>query len=127
MTLKLGWVTIDAHDPEKLADFWCKVLDYEVKSKSEPGDDDDFEVELASKGGEEVRLLFGEVHDDKPVKNRLHFDLRPDDQSAEIERVMALGATKADIGQGDTTWVVLADPEGNEFCILRALKPGEAD
>jgi hypothetical protein len=55
------------------------------------------------------------------VKNRIHFDFRPDDQQAEVERVIALGARHADIGQtGDESWVVLADPEGNEFCILAA-------
>ena len=54
------------------------------------------------------------------VKNRLHIDLNPDDGDAEVARLMALGATRADVGQGpDVTWVVLADPEGNEFCVLR--------
>jgi hypothetical protein len=54
------------------------------------------------------------------VKNRLHFDLAPDDQDAEVERLLALGARRVDIGQGETrSWVVLADPEGNEFCVLR--------
>jgi hypothetical protein len=70
-------------------------------------------------------VIFLKVPDDKVVKNRLHFDLRPDDQQAEVSRVLGLGATHVDIGQGDVTWVVLADPEGNEFCILRALEPGE--
>ena len=54
------------------------------------------------------------------MKNRLHLDLRPDDQAAEIARFEALGARRVDVGQGDVTWVVLADPEGNEFCILGA-------
>ena len=65
--------------------------------------------------------LFVEVPDDRVVKNRIHFDFRPDDQQAEVERVIALGARHVDIGQtGDESWVVLADPEGNEFCILAA-------
>ena len=56
----------------------------------------------------------------KTIKNRLHIDLDPDDQAAEVERLLALGARPADVGQGDdVTWVVLADPEGNEFCVLR--------
>ena len=60
------------------------------------------------------------------MKNRLHLDLRPDDQAAEVARLEALGATRVDVGQGDdVTWVVLADPEGNEFCVLRALRPDE--
>ena len=62
--------------------------------------------------------LFLAVPDDKVVKNRIHFDFRPDDQQAEVERVIALGARHVDIGQGEQSWVVLADPEGNEFCIL---------
>jgi predicted enzyme related to lactoylglutathione lyase len=118
MTLKLGWVSIDAHDPQKLAEFWGEVLDYEVKPDPDPTDGE-MEVELLPKDGKGQRLLFVEVHDDKKAKNRVHFDLSPDDQAAEIERVLALGATKADIGQGETTWEVMADPEGNEFCILR--------
>jgi hypothetical protein len=71
-------------------------------------------------------LLFLEVPEAKSVKNRLHLDLRPDDQTAEVERVIALGARRVDVGQsGDVGWVVLADPEDNEFCVLRALP--EAD
>jgi len=61
------------------------------------------------------------VPEDKTVKNRLHLDLRPDDQAAEVERLVGLGATRVDLGQGEASWVVLADPEGNEFCVLRAL------
>ena len=56
--------------------------------------------------------------DEKVVKNRIHLDFRPDDQQAEVERVIAMGAKHVDIGQGEPSWVVLADPEGNEFCIL---------
>jgi predicted enzyme related to lactoylglutathione lyase len=60
------------------------------------------------------------VSDPKTVKNRLHFDLAPDDQQAEVERILALGARRVDVGQGEAVgWVVLADPEGNEFCVLR--------
>ena len=71
-------------------------------------------------------LLFLAVPEGKSVKNRLHLDLRPEDQAAEVARIEALGATRVDIGQGpDVTWVVLADPEGNEFCVLRALTAEE--
>lgn len=64
-------------------------------------------------------ILFVRVPDRKVVKNRLHFDLKPKDQHAEVDRIIGLGATHADIGQSDVSWVVLADPEGNEFCVLR--------
>ena len=66
------------------------------------------------------------VPEEKAVKNRLHLDLRPKDQAAEVARLEALGARRVDIGQGtDKTWVVMADPEGNEFCVLRAYTPEE--
>ena len=78
-------------------------------------DDDDWVVDA---GG--VTLLFGADPEDKVVKNRVHLDLRPEDRDAEVARAEALGATRVDIGQGIQTWVVLADPEGNEFCILRS-------
>ena len=67
-------------------------------------------------------LLFLKVPESKTLKNRLHLDLRPLDQSGEVARLEALGASRVSVGQGDeVTWVVLADPEGNEFCVLRAL------
>ena len=65
-------------------------------------------------------LLFVPVSGQKSIKNRLHLDFRPDDRDAEVERLVALGATRANIGQGEQPWVVLADPEGNEFCVLRS-------
>ena len=58
------------------------------------------------------------VPESKTVKNRLHVDFRPDDQELEVDRLLALGATRVDIAQGERSWVVLADPEGNEFCVL---------
>jgi hypothetical protein len=64
-------------------------------------------------------LLFLEVPEAKAGKNRLHLDLSPDDQAAEVERIRDLGAMPVSVGQsGDEDWVVLADPEGNEFCVL---------
>jgi predicted enzyme related to lactoylglutathione lyase len=129
VTLALDWITIDAHDPERVAKFWAEVLDYETEYDSatdpEAEEGSEREIALAPKNGSSTKILIGENHDQKNVKNRLHFDLRPDDQAAEVERVLALGARKVDIGQGEQTWVVMADPEGNEFCILRAKKPGE--
>jgi hypothetical protein len=71
-------------------------------------------------------LLFIKVPEDKVVKNRLHLDLRPDHRDAEVASLEELGARRVDIGQGpDVTWVVMADPENNEFCVLRALRPDE--
>ncbi|MDT5138540.1 MAG: hypothetical protein QOD58_2802 [Mycobacterium sp.] len=64
--------------------------------------------------------MFLRVADERIVKNRIHFDFKPDDQEAEVKRLLMLGARYADIGQGDHSWVVLADPEGNEFCVLVA-------
>jgi hypothetical protein len=66
-------------------------------------------------------ILFLRAPATKPAKNRLHLDVRPDDQRAEVERLLALGASCVDIGQGEVPWVVLADPEGNEFCVLREI------
>jgi hypothetical protein len=63
-------------------------------------------------------LLFVRVAESKSIKNRLHLDFRPDDRDVEVERLIGLGATRVDIGQGEPSWVVLADPEGNEFCVL---------
>jgi predicted enzyme related to lactoylglutathione lyase len=111
MALTIESLVIDAHDPAVLASFWERVLGWRRTH------DDPDEVILQDADGPE--LLFGRSSDDKVGKNRLHLDLRPDDQTVEVERVLALGATRADIGQGDDVpWVVLADPEGNEFCIL---------
>ncbi|MBK5305318.1 MAG: hypothetical protein JJD92_01375 [Frankiaceae bacterium] len=71
-------------------------------------------------------MLFTPVPEDKTAKNRLHIDLRPEDQDEEVRRIEALGATRVSVGQGpEVTWVVLADPEGNEFCVLRAHSPEE--
>jgi hypothetical protein len=72
-----------------------------------------------------TRLIFLKVPEGKSVKNRLHLDLRPDDRDAEVERLIGLGARKVDIGQGDVTWVVMADPQGNEFCVLRELEDAD--
>jgi hypothetical protein len=74
-------------------------------------------------------LLFLRVPEDKAVENRLHLDLRPEDQAAEVARLERLGARRVDVGQGDdVSWIVLADPDGNEFCVLKALSTtGDAE
>ena len=74
-------------------------------------------------------ILFERVPERKSVKNRLHLDFRPIDQDAEVARLLGLGARHADVGQGEQTWVVLSDPEGNEFCVLSSnqRQPDEED
>lgn len=115
--LKLSHVSVDCRDARAVARFWAEVLDYDLVDHS---DENEVEIELAPKDGNATNLLFVNVPEGKSIKNRIHFDLRPKDQAAEIDRVKALGATEVDIGQGDESWVVLADIEGNEFCILRS-------
>jgi predicted enzyme related to lactoylglutathione lyase len=125
MGLWIDWLTIDAEDTDKLADFWCEALGYEVTYRSDEGEPER-EVGLQSPDRKGWRILLLEVHDERTVKNRLHLDLRPDDQEAEVGRLEKIGAKRVDIGQSpEVTWVVMADPEGNEFCILRARRPGE--
>ncbi len=105
---------IDCHDPHALARFWAAVLDQPILYET------DDEVIVGADKDTYPGLCFGTAPGGKTIKNRLHIDLDPDDQAAEVERLLALGARPADVGQGDdVTWVVLADPEGNEFCVLR--------
>ena len=115
MACRFTELVIDASDPPKVAEFWCRVLDYEVSDTS------DEEVQIKGPGPGPT-LLFAKVPEPKQVKNRLHIDLNPTDRSQEeeVERLLALGARHADVGQKDVDWVVLADPEGNEFCMLRS-------
>ncbi|RKN33969.1 VOC family protein [Micromonospora musae] len=129
MTSRFTELTVDCHDPERLAAFWCEVLDFTVIDRGES------KVEIGSwvPTVEQVRarqmpptLLFIRVPEGKTAKNRLHLDVSPIDGSTEDEvtRLLGLGATRADVGQGaDRSWVVMADPEGNEFCVLRTLAP----
>jgi Glyoxalase-like domain len=96
--------------------FWCQALELEHRWTGPSGG----HLLVATDGsGHRLGLMPSSV--EKTMKNRVHFDLRPDDQQAEVRRLEALGATRVDIGQVDATWVVMADPEGNEFCVLRSL------
>jgi hypothetical protein len=113
MSLVWEQVLIDAHDPVALGRWWASTLGWVVVAESED------ESEIRPSPDELPGLLFASAPDPKAIKNRLHLDFRPDDQRAEVERLLALGASRADVGQtGDEPWVVLADPEGNEFCVL---------
>jgi len=118
MPSQIATLSIDAVEPLSLARFWSAVLGWEHGIDG----DGDVRVEPAighPDHGAVPPLLFLAVPESKSVKNRLHLDLRPDDQELEVERLEALGATRASVGQtGDEGWVVLADPEGNEFCVL---------
>jgi hypothetical protein len=121
MPLRIQNLVIDCKDPDALAQWWASALGYEITYRSPPNETEEREVVISQRGGG-WELLFGRNPDEKQVKNRLHLDLRPDDRDAEVTRMLGLGATRLDIGQDpEATWVVLADPEGNEFCILRGL------
>jgi predicted enzyme related to lactoylglutathione lyase len=114
MTLRFTEVCIDAADIHALGRWWADVLGWPVE------DTDDGDVILRAPAGSGPDWLFIAVPEGKTVKNRVHFDFTPDDQQAEVDRLVAKGARHVDIGQGDESWVVLADPEGNEFCVLAA-------
>ncbi|MBT0994808.1 VOC family protein [Cellulomonas sp. DKR-3] len=120
MSLVVSQLTIDCPDPTTLARWWASVLGWVQVEDDEPDDD---EVEIAPPAGDATPWLFIRVPETKTVKNRLHVDVRPpdgSDQPTELARLLELGATRVDIGQGDVPWIVLADPEGNEFCLLRS-------
>ncbi len=126
MASRLTEVVIDCHRPRILAAFWCEVLGYEVIDER----DDLVEIAGWHPTAEVVRrqagpptLIFVRVSESKAVKNRVHLDVSPIDRGRdeEVERLLASGARHVDIGQGEQSWVVLADPEGNEFCVLRSL------
>jgi predicted enzyme related to lactoylglutathione lyase len=112
-------VVVDSEDPARLARWWAEALGYQIVSEKPD------EVEIRRSPDELPGVLFTPVPEAKTGKNRLHFDLRPDDQEAEVERLVDMGARPVDIGQHDVSWVVLADPEGNEFCVL-ASRPAES-
>jgi predicted enzyme related to lactoylglutathione lyase len=128
MVSHISHLTIDAHDPYLLSRWWSEVLDFH-EDPDDPNLPDHEECMIFSADGAQ-KLLFITVPDDKIVKNRLHLDLRPTegDRDAELARLLSVGATqvadrRTPEGRG---WVVLADPEGNEFCILRSVAEAEA-
>lgn len=129
MTSKFTELEIDCADPVGLARFWCAVLGYEVQ------DEDDGVVSIGSPlvpegkarhGPVPPTLTFAPVREGKTIKNRVHIDVNATDreQAEEVRRLLDLGARHADVGQtGEESWVVLADPEGNEFCVLAGRRP----
>jgi hypothetical protein len=114
MSLEWEQTTVDARDPVLLGRWWHQALRWVVVNESQ----DEFEIRPAP--DRLPGLLFIAVPEAKTIKNRLHLDFRPDDRDAEVDRLLALGARHANVGQGQQSWVVLADPEGNEFCVLGA-------
>jgi Glyoxalase-like domain len=121
MACKFNELVIDSIQPERIARWWADVLDYRITDEDEVG------VEISGPTGAGPTLVFLRVPEAKSVKNRVHIDLSPTDreQEAELGRLYELGAERVDVGQGDDAgWVVLRDPEGNEFCLLsRRLAP----
>ena len=120
MACRISELVLDCHDPEALARFWCEVLDFIVLDREE-GD-----IEIGPRegfGGSQPTIILSRNDEPKNGKLRLHIDVNATDrdQEAELERLLAAGAERVDIGQtGEESWQVLADPEGNEFCLLKA-------
>jgi catechol 2,3-dioxygenase-like lactoylglutathione lyase family enzyme len=117
MACRMTELVLDCRDPGKLARFWSEVLGYRIVHE-EP---DDVEIAPPPDTPSPVTLLFQRSDDPKHDKLRLHIDVAATDrtQEEELARLLGLGATHIDIGQGEQTWYVLADPEGHEFCLLR--------
>lgn len=114
MACRFTELIVDSNDPEALAGFWSRVLDWEASER-------DGLWWLKPPVAAVPLMVFVPVPEKKSTKNRLHVDVSATDRSRdeEVERLLGLGATRADVGQGvDVSWVVLADPEGNEFCVL---------
>ena len=124
MACRITELVLDAHDPDLLARFWCTVLGYVELDRV------DGSIEIgpaeAGSGGPQPTIVFDRTDEPKSGKLRLHIDVNATDrdQEAELDRLLAAGARRADIGQtGNESWHVLADPEGNEFCLLRRRVP----
>jgi hypothetical protein len=119
MGLRLWTIVVDSSDPGKLGRWWAEALGWKIFYESEE------ELVITTEDQRFPGLVFVPVPEGKTVKNRLHLDLVPDDQDVEVERLLGMGAARTDVGQSDDEgWVVLADPEGNEFCVLSAREGG---
>ncbi|WP_404288944.1 VOC family protein [Glutamicibacter arilaitensis] len=113
-------LAVDCKNPVLIARFWAEVFDYSVLSE---------EAGLVTIGPVETTddyqgpvLTFAQVPEEKTIKNRIHIDVRPVDctQDEEVARILGLGAKYAEVDSSEFTWIVLLDPEGNEFCVLSA-------
>ena len=121
MSLRWQCTIIDSVDPVPLAKWWAELLGWRITFE-QPDEVALEPPEGSREDGVSPDILFLRVPEAKQVKNRLHIDLRPSDQAQEVARAEALGARRVDVGQSEAvSWVVMADPEGNEFCILRAF------
>jgi catechol 2,3-dioxygenase-like lactoylglutathione lyase family enzyme len=129
MTSRFTELVIDCRDPQRLAAFWCEVLNFTVLDRGEGTVEIGSwqpTIEAVRAGQMPPTLLFIHVPEGKIVKNRLHLDVSPIDAGTdeEVARLLGLGATTVDVGQGPArSWVVMADPEGNEFDVVRSLAP----
>jgi hypothetical protein len=115
MTSRIAAISMVALNPQLVAEFWRSALDWDLLQSDDTGAD------IGPADGSGPIIEIGRVTDHKAGKNRIHLDLRADgvSQDQELRRLLELGATPVDVGQPpDATWVVLADPEGNEFCLL---------
>ena len=115
MTSRIAAISIDAVEPRVVADFWCAVLGWQVVEEDESG----LSIAVSERSWPTIDVFA--VPEKKTTKNRLHLDLRAEGTTTaeELARLLGLGARRVDIGQGtDVSWVVLSDPEGNEFCLL---------
>lgn len=120
--MKLITVVINTHNPNELAQFWMKILDVEI-SYSVPGD---YFIWLKPQHEGGVSVAFQKVFDDPlPAKSRVHVDLRVEDRRAAIDQITDLGGTVvAEHSFDDFTWTIMADPEGNQFCVAEEADPG---
>ncbi|MFR9676274.1 VOC family protein [Streptomyces sp. TR06-5] len=120
MACRISEFVLQCRDPERLARFWCEALDFTVLGHEEDG------LEIGPRegfGGPQPTLVLSRTDEPRNGRLRLHLDVSATDrdQDAELERLLAAGAEHVDVGQtGEEPWYVLADPEGNEFCLLRA-------
>lgn len=124
MACRISELVLDSREPERLAAFWCEVLGYVVLDRV------DGSVEIGPKegfGGLRPTIVFNPTDTPSAGRLPLHIDVNPTDrdQAAELDRLLSIGARHADVGQtGEESWYVLADPEDNEFCLLRRRLSG---
>ena len=119
MGLRISELVLDCRDPQRLAEFWCEVLGFEIL-----GYEDDGAIEIgpaAGFGGLQPTIVLSPTAVPQRERGYLHFDLSPveTNRSGEVERILRAGGRHADIGQlGTEPWTVMEDPEGNVFCVL---------